>query len=160
MTPRRYAEGTTVPVEKTRAEIESLLKKHGASAFFSASNAETSMVGFRLANRMFRLEIRVAKPEQMPKSNRYVSSAQISALRQRWADDENKRRWRAQLLLIKAKLEMIATGETSIEREFLADMLTPNGQTVGQQALPALAAAYETGSMPPLLPMFASKETP
>ena len=53
---------------------------------------------------------------------------------------------------------MVATGETTIEREFLADMLTPNGQTVGQQAIPALARAYATGTMP-ALPMFASNDS-
>jgi hypothetical protein len=151
-TPRRYAEGTSVAVEKTRAEIESLLKRHGATAFFSASDANTSMIGFHMGARVFRLEIRVAKPEHAPKPKRlFVNSSKVLAQGERWATDENKRRWRAQLLLIKAKLEMIATGESSIEREFLADLMLPNGKTVGQQTLPALAS----GEMP-ALPTFAS----
>lgn len=32
---RRYAEGTTVPVERTRAEIEKLVRQRGATSFGS-----------------------------------------------------------------------------------------------------------------------------
>jgi hypothetical protein len=72
-----------------------------------------------------------------------------------WIEAEERRRWRAQLLLVKAKLEMIATGDSTVEREFLADMLMPNGKTVGSQALPALAESYRTGA-PPRMPMLGS----
>jgi len=151
--PPKYAAATTVSVEKSRAEIEALLRKHGASAFFSATDDQkgSAMIGFRLGDRMYRLEVRHPKIEQAPKARTWRETPQQRDARLRkWLEQEERRRWRAQLLLIKAKLEMIASGETTVEREFLADMLTPNGQTVGQRVFAQLAA-YPSGVDMPLL---------
>lgn len=178
---RRYAENTEVPVERSRAEIERLLKTHGASQFGSASDEEkgVAFVMFKLADRMFRIEVtsptvkqyKRAEPPVPPephKNGRHPYSREQLDQRDRaeyeralkrhdaaenvraehWVDQEERRRWRAQLLLIKAKLEMIAMGTTTVEREFMADMLMANGQTVAQQALPALAKMYADGKMP------------
>lgn len=41
-------------------------------------------------------------------------------------------KWRALLLIVKAKLEAVAQGISTVEREFLADVVTINGQTVQQ----------------------------
>jgi hypothetical protein len=40
MRPRAYAEGTTVPVEKSRADIERLLSRHGADQLGLISDTE------------------------------------------------------------------------------------------------------------------------
>src|SRR5262249_9224960 len=61
-------------------------------------------------------------------------------------------RWRALGLIIKAKLEAVAIGITTIEREFIADIVMPNNQTIGQWLQPQIEAAYQSGRMPPLLP--------
>lgn len=181
MSPPRYAENTEVPVERSRAEIERLLKSHGATQFGSASDEEkgVAFVMFRLCDRMFRIEVKQPKADQIPKgkpptaptphtrarwpktiaemNDRDQREYQLALKRyndnerrksESWIAQEERRRWRAQLLLIKAKLEMIATGETTAEREFMADMLMANGKTVAQAALPALAAMYRDGKMP------------
>jgi hypothetical protein len=53
----------------------------------------------------------------------------------RWLNErfeQNRRtRWRAVVLLLKAKLELIQIGISTIEHEFMADMLLPNGDKVG-----------------------------
>jgi hypothetical protein len=67
-------------------------------------------------------------------------------------DQAVRARWRALLLIIKAKLEAIAGGISTLEREFLADVVMPDSQTVGQWLAPQLEAAYQSGRMPPLLP--------
>ena len=54
--------------------------------------------------------------------------------------------------MIKAKLEAVETGITEFEDEFLAHIVLPNGQTAGHWMRPQIAKAYESGSMPPLLP--------
>ena len=57
---------------------------------------------------------------------------------------EWRRRWRANVLLLKAKLEFIDSGDTTIERELLPYMLTTGGQTIADLVvagkLPMLAA--------------------
>lgn len=183
----RYAEDTDVSVERSRAEIERLLRRHGATQFGSATNDDegTAWVVFKLEGRMFRLEVRRPRPEQMPKTpaptapektpppshawnrdqhlarekreaddhakamDRWREKEKLRALR--WIEQEERRRWRAQLLLVKAKLEMIATGETTVEREFLADMLTADGRTIGKQLGPVIERMYATGKMPATL---------
>lgn len=178
---RRYAQDTEVPVERSRAEIERLLKAHGASQFGSASDEEKGIafVMFKLQDRMFRIEVvsptvaqfKRADPPPPPephKNGRHPYSreqldqrdrteyervlkrhdANENARAQRWLDGEERRRWRAQLLLLKAKLEMVAMGATTVEREFMADMLMANGQTVAQHALPQIEAMYRDGKMP------------
>lgn len=154
--PRGFAKGTKVGVEKTRFEIEMLLKKHGATAFFSSSDDTrgVALFGFRLADRLFRFEVRVPLATQapsVPKHGPRLTPSQVAARVDEWVVAEERRRWRVQLLCVKAKLETIATGETTVEREFLADMVMPNNKTVGQQVIPMLAKAYATGQMPSIL---------
>jgi len=48
------------------------------------------------------------------------------------AEQEWKRRWRAHVLLIKAKLEFIEGGDTTLEQEFLPYALMKDGRTVGE----------------------------
>ena len=46
----------------------------------------------------------------------------------------------------------VASGITTLKEEFLAHMVLPDGQTVGQWLLPQVAAAYDSHQMPPMLP--------
>jgi hypothetical protein len=55
-------------------------------------------------------------------------------------------------LVIKAKLEAVDSGITTFEDEFLAHIVMPDGQTVASHIKPGIAAAYESGTMTPLLP--------
>lgn len=133
--PRRYAEGTTVPVEKTRADLEALLRKHGASSVAVGWDEKLgARILFRLADRFVQLSV------PLPDPRTYRKPPQREA--------EERRLWRSRLLIVKAKLELIGGGETTVEREFLADLVLPNGATVGETAAPAIAAAYESGQMP------------
>ena len=55
-------------------------------------------------------------------------------------------------MVIKAKLVAVEAGISTIEREFLADVVLPDGHTVGQWVAPQLDKIYERGEMPALLP--------
>ena len=59
---------------------------------------------------------------------------------------------RALLLVIKAKLEAVTAGISTIETEFLANIVLPDNTTAGEWMLPQIDRAYCTGEMPPLLP--------
>ena len=63
-----------------------------------------------------------------------------------------RQRWRALALVIKAKLEAVETDITIFENEFMAHIVLPNGQTVGDYMIPQISEAYEKGVMPKLLP--------
>jgi hypothetical protein len=53
---------------------------------------------------------------------------------------------------VKAKLETIAEGASTIEREFLADIMLGDGSTVHDTIGARIAEAYLTGEVRPLLP--------
>jgi hypothetical protein len=133
---RRYAESTSVPVDRSKAELEKLLQAHGANQVGIATDYATrgAIVTFRLADRHVRLRV----PE-IPKDARK-------------ADQLERANWRRVVLICKAKLEIIADGFSSLEREFLSDILLPNGMTVHEALSKQLGDSYRTGKMPPLLP--------
>jgi hypothetical protein len=62
-----------------------------------------------------------------------------------------RERWRQVVLLLKAKLEAVAIGLSTIEREFLADLYLSDGRTVHEAITEDLANMYETGKVPLLL---------
>ena len=80
-----------------------------------------------------------------PRSARRTAAAQQSAWEQACSQ-----RWRALLLIIRAKLEAVESGITTPESEFLANIVLPDGGTVGQWLVPLVDEAYATGKMPPM----------
>ena len=64
-----------------------------------------------------------------------------------------RQRWRALALVIKAKLEAVESGISEFEDEFLANIMLPTGETVGEWIRPQIAESYLTRTMPPMLPM-------
>jgi hypothetical protein len=67
----------------------------------------------------------------------------------------NRRLARALLLVLKAKLEAVASGVSIFDDEFLANIVMPDGKLVASHVRPRLAAAYaNSGDMPALLPDF------
>lgn len=81
-----------------------------------------------------------------------TSIPDVPSLARTAADAEERRRWRALLLLLKAKIEVIMAGDSTVEREFLAHVMLPNGVTMEDWSRDQLCRVYADGSMPPLLP--------
>lgn len=149
-----YASGTEVPAERTRAEIERTLERFGADQFMSGWDSTTliAVVSFRIAGRMVRLTLPLPSPDdpliaQTP-AGKYRTAPQVEAELAK----ETRRRWRSLLLVIKAKLTAVSDGISTIEREFMADLVLPSGATVNEWLTPQIAAAYDGGRMPALLP--------
>ena len=149
----RYAEGTQVAPETSRAEIERTLNRFGADAFMYAQDGGKAVVAFRARGRQVRFIVTMPDPGErrfrmtpergLPRSD--------AAAREAW-QGEIRRRWRSLALAIKAKLDAVESGITTFEQEFLPHTVLPDGRTVAQWAEPQVAHAYETGEMPQLLP--------
>ncbi len=153
MTGMTYANTTSVSAEKTRGEIERTLIKYGASEFVYAWRDDEARIAFAIAGRrvMFRLPLPDRRDKQFrytPVKREYRSDAATSEA----YEQAVRQRWRALLLIIKAKLEAVEAGIVTIESEFLAHILLPDGSSVYEQVAPGLALAYETGEVPALLP--------
>ena len=123
-----YAEKTKVAPSQTKADIERLVERYGATAFGTGQDGKTALVFFRLNERMIRFKREL--PDDDPKA---------------------RARWRARLLVVKAKLESAATGITTIEDEFLAHTVMSDGKTVSEAIQPQIEENYRVGGPPRLL---------
>jgi hypothetical protein len=150
----KYAEGTTVPVSQTRTEIERTLERFGATAFAYgwSSDHGAAVVSFDAQDR--RVRFTLPMPDRSARELTHTGQGyRRSEPSMRAAyDAELKRRWRALGLVVKAKLEAVATGIVTFEQEFLAHIVLPSGQTVGEYVTPQLTAVYARNEMPALLP--------
>jgi len=122
-----------VPVEKTRFEIEAMMRKRGADQFFSGGMEDKAALAFRLNGRHLRF--------MLPLGPKLTAQQHHS-------------RWRALYLVIKARLQAIDLGIMTIEDAFLGETVLPDKQTVAEYMAPQIEAAYATGQMPKLLPFF------
>ena len=154
----RYAEKTSVASDRSRSEIEKTLVRYGADQFMYGWQDDKAIVGFRMSGRMIKFilpmpdrsarEFTHTPNKGQRRSDDAVSQAFEQAIRQRW---------RALSLVIKAKLEAVETGITVFDDEFMAHIVLPDGQTVGQFMRPQIAVAYDEGNMPPLLPDYSGE---
>lgn len=136
----KFAEGTEVPAERSKSEIEKILTRFGADQFGYGWKENAAVVVFRAQGR----HIRFVLP--MP------TAADLRDARHTDAKErEVRRRWRALTLCIKAKLEAVATNIETFEESFMAHVVLPDGRTMGEAALPQIGQAYKDGKMPPLL---------
>ncbi len=145
---RRYAEGTTVDPAKSRMEIEAALTRYGADQFASGYDADQAAIMFRASGRQVRFTISLPKADDPEFRTNGRGFPRKPAERETAAQAENRRRWRALLLAIKAKLEVVESGIATFEEEFAAHVVLPDGSTVGQWLAPQLAEVYESGQMP------------
>jgi hypothetical protein len=84
-----YAANTSVPVDRTRSEIERTLMRYGATGFAYGMEPGRAMVGFQTADRRIRFVLPLAREARSSESQH---------------DQMVRSRWRALLLSIKAKL--------------------------------------------------------
>lgn len=124
----RYARRTEVPVSRSRQQIEAIVVDYGADQYGTAldSEGERAMIQFRIASWLVRFILPLAD----------------------CTEQQQRQRWRALLLVIKAKLEAVESGIATIEEEFLAHVVTPGGETFGQWAVPQIREMRKTGQLP------------
>jgi hypothetical protein len=150
----RYAAKTGVPVEKSRMEIEAIVRRYGADAFQSGWSGAQAMIQFRCQSRVIRFLMKLPERDEK-RFTHYVrgSSWQArspEAARKEW-EQGCRQKWRALALLVKAKLEAVDAGIATIEEAFFADIVMPDGRTVYESARQQVALAYERGAGAPLL---------
>lgn len=133
---KRFAETTRVPVIQSRGEIEKLLSRSKCQQFGTAVDytVNKARVQFTAHGRIVRFVVALPDPKKFRDD--------------RSREQEERRVWRSLLLVIKAKLEAVATEIATFEEEFLAHIVMPNDKTVAEMILPQIAESYQTGRMP------------
>lgn len=145
---RRFAADTSVPIERSRAEVEEILRRYGADGFrYAWANREgrrVEQIEFTVHERMIRFtlilpdahdeEFRLTRAKRQRRNDRDRVRAWDQACRQRW---------RALTLCIKAKLEAVECGIAEFEAEFMAQTVDPaTNRTVGEIMLPQISQRY------------------
>ncbi|HEY0171150.1 MAG TPA: hypothetical protein VGB98_09005 [Pyrinomonadaceae bacterium] len=153
----KYAENTEVSADKSLAEIKQTLTRYGATKFAFFEEEERAAIGFEVKGRRVRfivpLPSRTAEDivYWYPGNGKTKAPRPIEKQHERW-EKSCRQRWRALALAVKAKLEVVESGISTFEEEFLAYVVLPDGQTVGEFLRPQIETSYQTGKMPPLLP--------
>ena len=129
-----YAENTTIPVSKSRIEIEELIRKYGAGQFVSGYSGNRAVIGFTLNGRQIKFVLEIPEGRTDRQTQQF-----------------ERQRWRALLLVIKAKLEAVESGISSFDEEFMSNIVLSNGITAGDYWIPQIEKTYRTGQMPPML---------
>lgn len=153
----RFAEKTEVSVDKSRAEIEKLIVRYGATSTAFMNSADRSLVMFEAKGRRVVFELKL--PSQG--DHRFTHSARgARPLHVAYAAWEQgcRQSWRALALVIKAKLEAVEAGITTFEQEFYAHIMLPEGRTIYDATKEKVAMAYTSGRMVALLPDYSAKE--
>lgn len=134
-----YAENTKVPVAQSRAEIERLLERGKAKQYGTAVDYDLGIarVQFKLQDRIVRFTIELPDRKKIGDGVRFERA--------------ERQRWRALLLVIKAKLESVENHIEGFEEAFMSQIVMPDDKTVGQHIRPQIEAAYKTGKMPKAL---------
>jgi hypothetical protein len=158
----KYASQTTVPVAKSKMEIEAMLSRYGADQFVSgweraasADEAGRAVIGFRVHEKQVRFELPLPRKEAFASYKTrggWTKKRTLDQTERNW-EQAMRQHWRALALVVKAKLEAVETGITTFEQEFLAHIVVPGtGRTVGEWLGPQLDAAYIHGRPISLLP--------
>lgn len=149
----QYAAKTSVPVERSRAEIERTLERYGATSFAYGWDRDRAVIQFAAQDRQVRFLLPL--PDRAdPRFTHYkrgqygsLQKRTENAAREQW-EQACRQRWRALALAIKAKLEAVESGISEFEDEFAMWVVLPDGSTVKDHIKPAIAEAYATGRMP------------
>ena len=149
-----YASGTNVGEERSRAGLQFLLEKFGADQFGYAvdrtSNSAKIMFRFKGANFVFRLPLtrRDDKRIRFTPSGKLRVNAQVDQL----ILDEDRRRWRALCLAVKAMLVGVEEGIFDFGEVFMPYLVWGDGRTTAETLLPAVEGHLKSGEpLPPMI---------
>lgn len=146
----QYASKTDVPVSRSREELERTIARFGATGFGYAWQFDQVMVQFEIDGLRVRFNLRMPDRAQFRLDSRGKVRTE-SAIDKDW-EQAQRRMWRSLCAVVKAKLIAVEDQISTLEQEFLAFTVLPDGSTVGDQLVPELREIVETGKLPPLMP--------
>lgn len=134
----RYAKNTSVPISRSKAQIEDTLLRYGIKEFGMGVSPRGDGILFKHDNKIYKINVPNPNPDDYSTDMKYEQS--------------RRQRWRVLLLSIKAKLEEIEAGLISFDDQFLAYLALPDGSTVGDfMRLPENQKRLTQTKMPKLL---------
>lgn len=142
----RYAEGTSVPVDRSLTQLQQLIERFGADQFALVTAPKRAVIGFSYRGRAVRYELQL--PDKM--DPRFFKTPTGRERRNQEAsliawEGECRSKWRSLYLLVKALFVAVEEGLLDFDRAFMHDIVMPDGKTVGQHLLPTVQRACSSG---------------
>lgn len=144
-----YAARTSVSVERSKMELDRILAKAGAGQRLVGNDDAHGFAFCVFVMDARRVRLRVPLPKRDERRFLYSRFRRRTASQaDRAWEQACRERWRGLVLLVKAKLEAIAIGLSTVEREFLADLFLSNGRTVHEAIAEDISKACIDGKTP------------
>lgn len=158
--PRAFANESSVPVDRTRAEINRLLTEWKCSSIgwtdhlaeqtvaveFVWLREEKDEKGFVTGNFCYRVRFSIGIPKRRDKRRGEWGQPPLLT------ENEKAQAWRSAhrllLLKLKADLNAAAAGLAKAEEIFLPWMVGPDGKTVSDVLMPRLRETYSVPALP------------
>lgn len=144
-----YAKMTNVSVVNSQMEIQTILRRYDADRFGTMEDKEYIYIMFEYNSML--IQIRIKKPNKDEYSKTPTGRLRSSNQIEHEYEQAIKQKWRILVLTIKAKLEAVESGISTLEQEFLAFITMPDGKSISDHLLPNLTAIASTGKMPKML---------
>ncbi len=130
---QRYAKSTSVSVDRSERQLKELLRRYGADEIMTYESTVKGIaaVAFRVNVNGNDRNVRLTLP--LPNFEDYCETdtgkERAPAVSRKSYEQACRARWRLLLLLVQAKLEAVESEISTFDREFLADVLLPSGET-------------------------------
>lgn len=148
-----YAHGTTVTAQQTQAEIMGLLAARGVNKIATMNEPSRFALAFEFDGVPYRISLPLPEPDE-PRFTTYKQGASTYSRSEGSAkqlfEKELNRKWRAFGMVIKAKLVAVEEGISSMEAEFIGNVVLASGRTLSEthaSELPALAKAGKVAAL-------------
>lgn len=146
----RYAENTSVPVSRSRDEIQRIVERYGAEAFGYLTAPGGAMIEFAIRGRRYRFLLPLPDAADKRFTQTPTGRSRTSEGARTEHDKAVRQAWRALALYVKAQLEAVEAGIVSFEVAFLPYVVLPSGRTVADDVAPLVEQAYVEGRITPL----------
>lgn len=148
--PPQFASKTDVPVERTRMDIEKMLRSYGATGFVIGWHQQRQQIGFVIDGLQIRFTFDSPTAEDCC---RRANGDRLPEYQHKGAIEQAERTlWRELHRMIQGKLIAAFSPYRTVYEEFHADIVLANGQTFSEWSKPLYRAMLERSGMPPLLP--------
>lgn len=146
-----YAEATKMSVEKSVAEIVTLVRKNAGSQIAQLDDDNRYVIAFTMADRQVRFTVVFDPVDHKRFQLDGRGSTRTAAARRDHWEQHRRQRMRAMLLVIKAKFESVESGVETFEQAFLANVVMPDKRTVHEHISESIALQYQTRGVQPLM---------
>jgi hypothetical protein len=143
MSGSRYAEGTSVDVLSSQAEVLKHLARFGIGKHAFLTDEESASVAFEWEGLSYRLTINTPSLEEFLKTPTGQDRTELQAVKFR--TEEAKRRWRSLVLLVKAKTVAVEDQIATFEQEFMPYLVTSSGESLFEAMQPQIEKARTLG---------------